>query len=257
MSQITNRALPTRRTGYRGLHMRYLFSPTHRHTSTCTNTRYSGFATRATRCWFWLAITLAPSTCSSGTTCPTRCTAAAGRRRVAPEPSPGTLRPGDPSRTPVRSRPRLRDGRVRGHTGAVVGTPTVLLIDSEPASFDHTISTPFARTIITPNTFRKDLGDRHYVFPGSRSVPTSTRRFTNRIRRSGIDSASHETNRTSSSGSTRSAPNTTSESAESPGAPVDESSNDSTSTRPSSSPTRVRTPTSRRSPLGRSTFTQH
>ncbi|TYT62494.1 DUF354 domain-containing protein [Natrialba swarupiae] len=57
-------------------------------------------------------------------------------------------------------------GGYAAHTGAVVGTPTVLLIDSEPASFDHTISTPFARTIITPNTFRKDLGDRHYVFPG-------------------------------------------------------------------------------------------
>lgn len=41
-----------------------------------------------------------------------------------------------------------------------------MLIDSEPASFDHTISTPFARTILTPNTFRKDLGEDHHVFPG-------------------------------------------------------------------------------------------
>ncbi|MEY7847944.1 DUF354 domain-containing protein [Natrarchaeobius sp. A-rgal3] len=57
-------------------------------------------------------------------------------------------------------------GGYAAHTGAVVGTPTVLFIDSEPASFDHTISTPFARTIITPNTFRKNLGERHYVFPG-------------------------------------------------------------------------------------------
>ncbi|QFU85019.1 DUF354 domain-containing protein [Natronorubrum aibiense] len=57
-------------------------------------------------------------------------------------------------------------GGYAAHTGAVTRTPTVLLIDSEPASFDHTISTPFARTILTPNTFRKDLGENHYVFTG-------------------------------------------------------------------------------------------
>lgn len=57
-------------------------------------------------------------------------------------------------------------GGYAAHTGAVLRTPTVLLIDSEPSSFDHTISTPFARTILTPNTFRKNLGEDHYVFPG-------------------------------------------------------------------------------------------
>ncbi|WP_265107834.1 DUF354 domain-containing protein [Halosolutus halophilus] len=57
-------------------------------------------------------------------------------------------------------------GSYAAHTGAVARAPTVLLIDSEPASLDHTVSTPFARTILTPNTFRKDLGDNHYVFPG-------------------------------------------------------------------------------------------
>ncbi|WP_049923561.1 DUF354 domain-containing protein [Halopiger djelfimassiliensis] len=57
-------------------------------------------------------------------------------------------------------------GGYAAHTGAVIRTPTVLLIDSEPASFDHTISTPFARAVLTPNTFRKDLGEKHYVFPG-------------------------------------------------------------------------------------------
>ncbi|RQH00245.1 DUF354 domain-containing protein [Natrarchaeobius oligotrophus] len=57
-------------------------------------------------------------------------------------------------------------GGYAAHTGAVIATPTVLLIDSEPASFDHTVSTPFARAVLTPNTFRKDLGERHYVFPG-------------------------------------------------------------------------------------------
>ena len=57
-------------------------------------------------------------------------------------------------------------GGYAAHTGAVVRAPTVLLIDSEPASFDHTISTPFARTILTPDTFRKDLGENHYTFSG-------------------------------------------------------------------------------------------
>ncbi|MDQ2052598.1 DUF354 domain-containing protein [Natronolimnohabitans sp. A-GB9] len=57
-------------------------------------------------------------------------------------------------------------GCYAAHTGAVTRTPTVLLIDSEPASFDHTISTPFARAVLTPHTFRKDLGDHHYTFAG-------------------------------------------------------------------------------------------
>ncbi|AEH37620.1 DUF354 domain-containing protein [Halopiger xanaduensis] len=57
-------------------------------------------------------------------------------------------------------------GGYAAHTGAVLRTPTVLLIDSEPASFDHTISTPFARAVLTPDTFRKNLGRNHYVFPG-------------------------------------------------------------------------------------------
>ncbi|WP_226007299.1 DUF354 domain-containing protein [Natrinema salinisoli] len=57
-------------------------------------------------------------------------------------------------------------GGYAAHTGAVTRTPTVLLIDSEPASFDHSVSTPFARAILTPHTFRKDLGENHYVFSG-------------------------------------------------------------------------------------------
>ncbi|WIV67504.1 hypothetical protein [Natrialbaceae archaeon AArc-T1-2] len=57
-------------------------------------------------------------------------------------------------------------GGYAAHAGAVTRTPTVLCIDSEVSSFDHTISTPFARAVLTPNTFRKDLGEHHYVFPG-------------------------------------------------------------------------------------------
>ena len=57
-------------------------------------------------------------------------------------------------------------GGYAAHTGAVLRAPTVLLIDSEPASFDHSISTPFAHAILTPETFRKELGENHYVFSG-------------------------------------------------------------------------------------------
>ncbi|MDS0475109.1 DUF354 domain-containing protein [Natrinema sp. 1APR25-10V2] len=57
-------------------------------------------------------------------------------------------------------------GGYAAHTGAVTRTPTVLLIDSEPASFDHAISTPFARAVLTPDTFQKDLGANHHVFSG-------------------------------------------------------------------------------------------
>ena len=57
-------------------------------------------------------------------------------------------------------------GGYAAHTGAVIRTPTVLLIDSEPAAFDHAVSTPFARAVLTPNTFQKDLGANHYVFSG-------------------------------------------------------------------------------------------
>lgn len=45
-------------------------------------------------------------------------------------------------------------------------TPAVLILDSEPTSLDHAISRPLAETILTPDTFRKDLGEKHYTFPG-------------------------------------------------------------------------------------------
>ncbi|MHC3437782.1 DUF354 domain-containing protein [Natrialbaceae archaeon A-gly3] len=55
-------------------------------------------------------------------------------------------------------------GAYAAHTGAVVGAPVVLLIDSEATSLDHSISTPFARAVITPDTFRERLCEDHYVF---------------------------------------------------------------------------------------------
>jgi len=57
-------------------------------------------------------------------------------------------------------------GCYAAHVAAVVRTPSVLVNDSEPADLDHAISKPFPRAILTPHTFRKDLGDRHYVFRG-------------------------------------------------------------------------------------------
>ncbi|MFC6963391.1 DUF354 domain-containing protein [Halocatena marina] len=57
-------------------------------------------------------------------------------------------------------------GAYAAHAGALTRTPVVLVLDSEPTGLDHTISMPFARTIVTPMAFRKDLGSNHYVFNG-------------------------------------------------------------------------------------------
>ena len=57
-------------------------------------------------------------------------------------------------------------GAYSAHAGAVTRTPTVLVLDSEPTTLDHAVSRPFARALLTPEAFRKDLGERHYRFPG-------------------------------------------------------------------------------------------
>jgi predicted glycosyltransferase len=57
-------------------------------------------------------------------------------------------------------------GSYSAHTGLVTRTPTILILDSEPTSIDHRISQPFADAILTPDAFRKDLGDDHYTFAG-------------------------------------------------------------------------------------------
>ncbi|RRJ33652.1 DUF354 domain-containing protein [Halocatena pleomorpha] len=57
-------------------------------------------------------------------------------------------------------------GAYAAHAGAFTRTPTVLILDSEPTGLDHAVSMPFARTIVTPQAFRKDLGTNHYVFVG-------------------------------------------------------------------------------------------
>lgn len=57
-------------------------------------------------------------------------------------------------------------GAYAAHAGAITRTPAYLVLDSEPTTLDHRISRPFARAILTPDSFRSDLGDDHYVFAG-------------------------------------------------------------------------------------------
>jgi predicted glycosyltransferase len=57
-------------------------------------------------------------------------------------------------------------GAYAAHAGAICRAPTVLVLDSEPTSLDHTVSRPFADAILTPHAFEKDLGANHYRFQG-------------------------------------------------------------------------------------------
>jgi len=57
-------------------------------------------------------------------------------------------------------------GAYAASAGLLSRTPVVLIIDSETTTLDHAVSRPFARAILTPDTFRKDLGPGHYVFAG-------------------------------------------------------------------------------------------
>ena len=57
-------------------------------------------------------------------------------------------------------------GGYAAHAGILTRTPAVLILDSEPTTLDHTVSCPFARAILTPHAFRKDLGADHYEFTG-------------------------------------------------------------------------------------------
>lgn len=57
-------------------------------------------------------------------------------------------------------------GAYAAHASALVRAPCVLIHDSEPTGLDHAISRPFARAILTPRAFRKELGEKHYEFSG-------------------------------------------------------------------------------------------
>jgi predicted glycosyltransferase len=57
-------------------------------------------------------------------------------------------------------------GAYAAHTGFATGARTVLVTDSEPETLDVAVSRPFVDAILTPDTYRKDLGPKHYVFDG-------------------------------------------------------------------------------------------
>lgn len=57
-------------------------------------------------------------------------------------------------------------GAYAAHAGAVGGAPAVVVLDSEPTSFDHLVSRPFVETFLTPHAFQKHLGPNHYQFRG-------------------------------------------------------------------------------------------
>lgn len=58
----------------------------------------------------------------------------------------------------------------RGPYAAFAGTltraPIVLLLDDEPGSLNHTLSSPVADCILSPAATRRDLGPNHYTFEG-------------------------------------------------------------------------------------------
>ncbi|MFC4552778.1 MULTISPECIES: DUF354 domain-containing protein [Halorussus] len=50
--------------------------------------------------------------------------------------------------------------------GAVSRTPVVLVDDTALTRLDHTVSLPFINLIVTPHTFGRDLGEKHWEFRG-------------------------------------------------------------------------------------------
>lgn len=50
--------------------------------------------------------------------------------------------------------------------GTAARTPIVLVLDSEPSQLGHTVSSWFARTVISPAAFEGSLGDHHLRFDG-------------------------------------------------------------------------------------------
>jgi hypothetical protein len=57
-------------------------------------------------------------------------------------------------------------GGYAAHAGLFTQTPVILILDSEPTTLDTAISRPFARYLLTPSAFQKDLGSRHREFEG-------------------------------------------------------------------------------------------
>jgi len=72
------------------------------------------------------------------------------------------------AREAVRFDPDVVFGRgpYAAYAGTLTRAPVVLVLDDEPGDFNHTVSRPFADTILSPAVTRRDLGDDHYTFEG-------------------------------------------------------------------------------------------
>ncbi|AQL44882.1 hypothetical protein BV210_19170 (plasmid) [Halorientalis sp. IM1011] len=57
-------------------------------------------------------------------------------------------------------------GAYAAPAGRLTGARTILVHDSEPSSLDHRIARLLADALLTPDTFRNDLGSKHRVFHG-------------------------------------------------------------------------------------------
>lgn len=57
-------------------------------------------------------------------------------------------------------------GSYAAHGSLFCRTQCILILDSEPTTLDHLASRPFADVILTPSSFRKHLGRKHYEFDG-------------------------------------------------------------------------------------------
>ncbi|MFB6139860.1 MAG: hypothetical protein ABEJ26_05440 [Halosimplex sp.] len=57
-------------------------------------------------------------------------------------------------------------GGYAAHTGFLTRAKTVLIHDSEVSTLDLSVSRPFADAILSPDSFRTNLGENHYFFRG-------------------------------------------------------------------------------------------
>ncbi|WP_424019996.1 hypothetical protein ACOZ4N_20415 (plasmid) [Halorientalis pallida] len=57
-------------------------------------------------------------------------------------------------------------GAYAAPAGRLTGARTILVHDSEPSTLDHRIARSLADALLTPDTFRDDLGPKHRVFHG-------------------------------------------------------------------------------------------
>jgi predicted glycosyltransferase len=54
--------------------------------------------------------------------------------------------------------------------GTVARSPVVLVDDSGNTDLDHAVSVPLVDAVLTPHTFEKDLGEKHYEFRGFKEL---------------------------------------------------------------------------------------